>query len=70
MSSWPTVQPSAKLVQHHYVNSRAHEINMGQGAKLRADTVAAFRSHPILALRLKGYPGAKKCTQVALETME
>ncbi|MDE3186356.1 MAG: hypothetical protein KGM96_02380 [Acidobacteriota bacterium] len=60
MSSWAPVQPSAKVVQHHYVNARAHEINKGQGSKLRSDTIAAFRNHPILAARFKGYSGAKK----------
>lgn len=60
MSTWSPVQPSARTVQHAYVNARTHEINRGLGKDYRAQTIAAFRSDPILAPRIKGYSSAKK----------
>lgn len=61
MSTWTAVrEPSTRAVQHAYVNARAHEINRGLGKDYRAQTIALFRSDPLLAARIKGYSGAKK----------
>ena len=60
MGTWTPIQPSARVVQHHFVNARVNEINKGSGSKLKTDTIQAFRTDPILQARLKGYSGAKK----------
>lgn len=60
MSTWTSAQPSAGLVQQHYVNARVNEINRQYGDRYKADTIQAFRTDPILAARLKGYTSAKK----------
>lgn len=60
MSAWAPTQPSAKLVQQHYVNARVNEINRQFGDSFKTDTIQQFRTDPTLAARLKGYTSAKK----------
>lgn len=60
MSTWTPVQPSAKVVQQHYVNARVGEINRQFGDRYKTDTIQAFLNDPLLRPRLKGYTHAKK----------
>ena len=59
MGTWTTVQPSSRVVQQSFVNSRVHEINRSSG-NLKEDTIQAFLNDPTLAPRLKGYSSSKK----------
>jgi len=55
-NKWIPAQPSAAVVQQHYVNARTHEINTNFGDKYRADTVEQLKKD--LANRIpKGYKG-------------
>ncbi|MGB7190078.1 MAG: hypothetical protein WBD10_08080 [Acidobacteriaceae bacterium] len=60
MSTWTPVQPSASVVQQHFVNARVGEINRQFGDRYKTDTIQQFRTDPTLALRLKGYSSSKK----------
>lgn len=60
MSTWAPTQPSAGLIQQHYVNARVNEINRQHGGQYKAETVQALLNDPLLRPRLKGYTHAKK----------
>ncbi|HEU5458419.1 MAG TPA: hypothetical protein VFU68_07355 [Terracidiphilus sp.] len=60
MGTWNPVSPSARVVQHHFVNARVSELNRSEGPQLRKDTIELFRNDETLAPRLKGYSASKK----------
>jgi len=60
MSTWNSAQPSAGLVQQHYVNARVNEINRQFGDRYKTDTIQAFLNDPIFQVRLKGNWSSRK----------
>jgi len=56
---WNSAQPSAKVVRHHYVNARCHEINR-QGQLLRQKTIDALKDDHTILSRAAALPKSKR----------
>jgi hypothetical protein len=63
MGTWLPAQPSAPVVQHHYVNARTHDINTQFADKYKTATMVEFEKD--LASRLKGVSKSKKSAYCA-----
>jgi hypothetical protein len=56
---WNSAQPSAKVVQHHYVSARCHEINR-QEQLLRQKTIDALKDDHTIRGRAAALPKSKR----------